>query len=99
MGNGIATRLPWEGARATLRAPLSFSPMAHEDPLLPWGVPVTPRYSDKYPKRPETISVSEYYRPIYQSLSLDHFETPRHVRDIIRDFEQSSVIKSHKLII
>ena len=37
--------------------------------------------------------MSEYSRPIYQSLPLDHFETPRHVRDLIRDSEQSSVTK------
>ena len=65
--------------------------MAHEGPLLPRGVPVTPRYPDKYLKRPETIPVSEYLHPIYQSLPLDHFETPRHVRDHIRDSEQLSV--------
>ena len=59
------------------------------------GGPVTPRYSDKYPKHSETIPVSEYYRPIYQSLPLDHFETPRHVRDLIRDSKQSSVTKTH----
>jgi len=59
------------------------------------GVPVTPRYSDKYPKRLETISVSKYYRPIYQSLPLDHFEIPRHVRDLIRGSEQSSVTKTY----
>jgi hypothetical protein len=29
-----------------------------------------------------TLLVSEYCRPIYQSLPLDHFETPRHVRDL-----------------
>ena len=39
--------------------------------------------------------MSEYYLPIYESLPLDHFETPQHVRDIIRDSEQHSVIKSH----
>ena len=54
-------------------------------------VPVTPRFPDKYPKRPETFPVSEYLRPIYQSLPLVHFETPRHVRDLIRDSKQTSV--------
>ena len=72
-----------------------LSPMAHVGPLLSPGVPVTPRYSDKYPKRPETFSVSKYSRPIYQSLPVDYFETPRHVRDLIWDFEQSSVTKTH----
>ena len=37
--------------------------------------------------------MSEYNLPIYQYLPLDHFETPRHVRDPIRDSEQSSVKK------
>ena len=44
---------------------------------------------------PETLPVSEYHRPIYQYLPLDHFETPHHVRDLIRDSEQHSVTKSH----
>ena len=39
--------------------------------------------------------MSEYHCPIYQSLPLDHFETPRHVRDLIWDSEQYSVTKSH----
>ena len=73
----------------------SLSPMAHVGLLLSLGVPVTPRYSDKYPNHSETIPLSEYYRPIYQSLPLDHFKTPRHVRDLILDSEQTSVIKSH----
>ena len=69
--------------------------MAHEAHYFPRGVPVTPRYSDKYPEHSETIPVSEYYRPIYQYLPLDYFETPRHVCDLIRDSEQSSVTKTH----
>ena len=40
--------------------------------------------------------VSEYNLPIYQSLRLDHFETPRHVRDHIRDFELPSVHQNTK---
>ena len=39
--------------------------------------------------------MSEYHRPIYESLPLDHFVTPRHVRDLIRDSKQSSVTKTH----
>ena len=42
-----------------------------------------------------TLPVSEYYHPIYESLPMDHFDTPRHVRDLIRDSEQHSVTKSH----
>ena len=66
-------------------------PMAHEGPVVPPGVPMT-RY---VPGTTETLSVSEYYRTLYESLTLDHFETPRHVRDLIRDSEQSSVTKTH----
>ena len=84
---------PW-GARATPCRLPSLSPMAHVGPLLPRGVPVTPRYSEKYPNHSETIPVSEYHHPIYQSLPLYHFETPHHVRDLIRDSEQSSVTKN-----
>ena len=69
--------------------------MAHEGPLLLPGVPVTPQFFDKYLKHPETIPVSKYYRPIYQSLPLDYFETPRHARDLIGDSEQSPVTKTH----
>jgi len=43
--------------------------------------------------------MSEYSLPIYRYLPIDHFETPRHVHGLIRDSEQSLVIKSHKLII
>ena len=85
MGGGVATPcgLP----------PLSL--MAHVGPILPQGVPVTHRFSEKYLNHSESILVSEYHRPIYQSLPLDHLETPRHVRDLIRDFEQTSVTKTH----
>ena len=74
---------------------LSLSTKAHVGPILPRGVPVTPRYSGKIPEPVETIPMSEYYLPIYESLPLDHFETPRHVHDLIRDSEQSSVTKTH----
>ena len=84
------------GGRAPPLVGCPLSPlMAHVAHYFPRGVPVTPRYSDKYPKHSETIPVSEYNLPIYQSLPLDHFETPRHVRDLIRDSEQSSVTKTH----
>ena len=48
-------------------------------------------YSGKIPLSPGTIPISKYRLPIYQSLCLDHFETPRHVRDHIWDSEQPSV--------
>ena len=52
-----------------------------------------PPYSRNFPvlrKIPEplgTFLMSEYSRPIYRSLRLNHFETPRHVPDLIRDSE------------
>ena len=81
MGGGVATPfgLP------------PLSPMAHVGPILPRRVPVTPRYSETYLKLPKTIPVSERNLQIYQYLPLNHFETPRHVRDLIRDSAQPSV--------
>ena len=69
--------------------------MAHVGSTIPEGVPVTSQYSEKYPNLSETIPVFEYYRPIYQYLSLDHFGTPRHVRDLIQGSEQPLVTKTH----
>src|SRR3954464_4386579 len=43
--------------------------------------------------------MSKHRLPIYHSLRLDHFETPRHFRDHIRDSELLRFIKMHKLII
>ena len=71
-----------------------FSPMAHVGPLLSPGGFGNPPVLQYVPGTPETIPVSKYYRPIYQSLPLNHFETPRHVRDLIRDSEQSLVTKN-----
>ena len=73
-----------------LAAPLSLSTKAHRAHYFSWGVPVTLRHSG-FLRNP----VSEYSRPIYQYLCLNHFETPRHVRDLIRDSEQHSITKSH----
>ena len=70
---------------------LSISTKAHEGPILPRGVLVTLRHSGLIRNFSGTLPVSEYSRPIYQSLRLDHFETPRHVRDHIRDSEKPSV--------
>ena len=53
----------------------------------------------KIPESLGTFPMSEYSRPIYRSLHLDHFETPRHVPDLIRDSELLRYIKTHKLII
>ena len=74
-----------------LAAPLSLSTKAHMAHYFSRGGsgnPPAPRFS---PKSPGTLPVSEYSRPIYQSLCLDHFETPRYVRDHIRDSELTSV--------
>ena len=81
---------PW-GARPTLPLLPSISTKAHVGPLSPRGVPVTSRYSGKIPISPGTLPISKHRLPIYPSLCLDHFETPRHVRDHIRDSEQPSV--------
>ena len=79
------------GARGPLLPPSLFSLEAHVGPITPRGVPVTSRYSGKMPISPGTIPMSKCRLPIYQSLCLDHFETPRYVRDHIRDSEQTSV--------
>ena len=78
-----------EGA-SFLLASLLYSRMAQQGPYTPWRIPVTPVLR-KIPESLGTFPISEYSRPIYQSLCLDHFETPRHVRDLIRDSEQPSV--------
>ena len=78
------------GAWPSLAGP-SLLPYGPCRPNNPRGVPVTPRYSSKIPISPGMIPMSKYRLPIYQSLCLDHFETPRHVRDHIRDSEQTSV--------
>ena len=80
----VQFRLEGEGARGLPWPPLLFSTKAH-------GGPLNPQYSGKIPISPGTLPISKYMLPIYQSLCLDHFETPRHVRDHIRDSELSSV--------
>ena len=79
------------GVRGHLLTPFLFSLRAHEGPITPGRVPVTPRYSGKMPISPRTLPMSKHRLPIYQSLCLDHFETPRHVRNVIRDSEETSV--------
>ena len=79
--------------------PLVGCPLSPISPIVahyfPRGVPVTSRYSGKMPISPGTIPMSKQSHPIYRSLCLDHFETPRHVRDHIRDSKQPSVTKIH----
>ena len=53
----------------------------------------------KIPESLGTFLMSEYSRPIYRSLRLGPFETPRYVPDLIRDSELLRYIKTHKLII
>ena len=84
-------RIGLGGRAPPLGSLLLSSTKAHEGPLTLRGVPVTPRYSGKCPNLSETFPVSKHNLPIYQSLCLDHFKTPRHVRDHIRDSEQPSV--------
>ena len=87
------------GARGHLLPPSLFSLKAQEGPITPRGVPVTSRYSGKMPISPGTIPMSKYRLPIYRSLCIDHFETPRHAPDLIWDSELLWYIKTHKLII
>ena len=82
--------LPKGGAPAPCGL-VCFLLMAHKAHNFSRGVPVTSRYSGKMPEPFGTIPMSKCNLPIYESLSLDHFETPRHVSDLIRDSEQTSV--------
>ena len=110
-GKGGKWRRKGEGGRAP--NPLSNSDWAWEGRTPPPGSfplrPIKAQYSSPYsrnspvlrkiPKPLGTFPRSEYSRPIYRSLCLDHFETPRHVPDLIRDSELLRYIKTHKLII
>ena len=82
--------------------PFGLSPPFPYGPIRPIYSPANSRNSPVLRKIPEslgTFPMSEYSRPIYRSLRLDHFETPRHVPDLIRDSELLRYIKTHKLII
>ena len=76
---------------AHLWQPLSLSTKAHMAHYFSRGGSGNPSALRFSPKSPETLLVSEYSRPIYQSLCLNHFETPRHVGDHIRVSELTSV--------
>ena len=92
----IRTR-PWGGARPASPSPSPLKPNKAHILLLPCS-----RNSSVLRKIPEplgTFPMSEHSRPIYRSLRLDHFETPRHVPDLIRDSKLLRYIKTHKLII
>ena len=88
--------LEGEGRTAALAAPPLLPLRPIRPNILPEGVPVTPRYSGICPKLPKTISVPKHSRPIYRSLRLDHLQTPRHVRDHIRNSELPSVHQNTK---
>ena len=76
----------------------SSGPPTRDPPVL---TPTRPITSSSYSRNSQvprkiseslgTFSMSEYSRPIYRYLRLDHFETPRHVPDLIRDSELPSV--------
>ena len=71
--------------------PFGLSPQFPHGPIRPIYFTANSRNSPvlrKIPESLETFPKSEYSRPIYRSLRLDHFETPRHVPDHIRDSEQ-----------
>src|SRR5215216_7710825 len=76
-----------EGGAASPCGPSPLPTKAHQGPLLPCNYPVL----RKIPESLGTFPMSEYSLPIYESLRLDHFETPRHVPDLIRDSELPSV--------
>ena len=82
--------------------PFGLSPQFPYGPIRPIYSPANSRNSPVLRKIPESLGTfpnSEYSRPIYRSLRLDHFKTPRHVPDLIRDSELLRYIKTHKLII
>ena len=58
--------LPRRGARATPHGLPSLFLRAHVGPILPQGVPVTPRYSGKCPNSHGTIPMSKHSHPIYR---------------------------------
>ena len=84
-----------EGARPPLR---TFSPFPY-GPLRPNTDSRNSPVLQKIHESLGTFPMCEYSLPIYRSLRLDHFETPRHVPDLIRDSELLRYIKTHKLII
>ena len=78
-GEGVGAAAPWPFLFFPLK-PIKAHCFSRNYPVL-----------RKIPESLGTFPMSEYSRPIYRSLRLDHFETPRHVRDHIRDSEQPSV--------
>ena len=98
-GKGGCTPCPIRTRGGAQQALSPLPTKAHQGPML---LPANSRNSPVLRKIPEslgTFPMSEYSRPIYRSLRLDHFETPRHVPNLIRDSELLQYIKTHKLII
>ena len=85
------TRIPLGRGRATSWLLSSLSPQGPPRPNTSPGGSGNPPALGLIRNFSGTLSVSEYSRPIYQSLRLDHLETPCHVRDHTRDSEQPSV--------
>ena len=72
--------------------PLSSIPVwPNKAHILPGEFPQLSGTPKKIPESLGTFPMSEYSRPIYRSLRFGHFETPRHVSDLIWDSELSSV--------
>ena len=79
-----------EGAQPPMRP---FSPFPY-GPLRPNTNSSNSPVLRKIPESLGTFPMSEYSLPICRSLRLDHFETPRHVPDLIRDSELLRYIKT-----
>ena len=104
-GKGGEWRRKGEGGHTP--NPLSNSDWAWEGRAPPPGSfplrPIKAQYSSPYfrnspvlrkiPESLGTFLMSEYSRLIYRSLRIDHFETPRHAPDLIRDSELLRYIK------
>ena len=86
---------PMGGRAASHFGPSLLSTKAHEGPILPPANACNSPVLRKIPEPLRTFPMYEYSLPIYRSLRFDHFETPRHVRDLIRDSEQTS---EHQII-
>ena len=82
---------PMGGACGLPCGPSLLSTKSHEGSILPLANSRNSLVLRKIPEPLRTFLMSEYSLPIYRSLRLNHFETPRHVRDLIQDYEQTSV--------
>ena len=83
--------LEGEGRATCPRPALSLPTKAHQAHYFSRGGSGNPPALRFSLKPPGTLPVSEYHRPIYESLPLDHFETPRYIYDLIWDSKETSV--------